>query len=302
MRRIVAILAALGLIAAGWYGAWSYGHDYYLYRGFAPPHNPPGVPAGRLVTERFHSPALHGERSYRIYLPHGYSAAASRGVRFPVLYMLHGSPGQPDLFMRAGNLGVALDTLVARHAIQPMIVVMPDGRDGSFRSDTEWANTAKGRYESFVLDAVKAVDSRWATKADRTHRAIAGNSEGAYGAVNIALRHLDTFAVAESWSGYFTQTATGPFKHEPKALVRANSPTSYAGSLAPQLARQRLSILIYGGRKDPVTAQTPAFAAQLRRAGARVTVRTFGGRHDWRLWRAQTPMALSFAARHIGAA
>jgi enterochelin esterase-like enzyme len=273
-----------------------------LYRGFTPPRDPAGVAQGRLLTERFHSPALHGERRCRIYLPPGYSAAAARGARFPVLYLLHGSPGRPDLFIQAGSLGVALDTLLARHAIAPMIIVMPDGRNGTLRSDTEWADTRKGRYESFVLDAVRAVDGRWATKADRAHRAIAGNSEGAYGAVNIALRHLDTFAVAESWSGYFTQTATGPFKHEPQAVVRANSPSSYARSLAPQLARHRLSILIYGGRKDPVTAQTAAFAAQLRRAGASVTVRTFKGKHDWRLWRDQTPMALTYAARQMAGA
>jgi enterochelin esterase-like enzyme len=297
MRRLAVGIAALGVIAGGWYGAWSYGHDYYLYRGFTPPSDPAGVAQGKLLAERFHSPALHAERRYRIYLPPGYWDAAARGTRFPVLYLLHGSPGRPDLFITAGALGVALDTLLARHAMAPMIIVMPDGRDGTLRSDTEWANTRKGSYESFVLDVVRAVDRRWSTKADRTHRTIAGNSEGAYGAVNIALRHLDTFAVAESWSGYFTQTATGPFKHEPQALVQANSPTSYAPSLAPRLAREPLSILIYGGRKDAVTRETPAFAAQLRRAGVTVTVRAFKGKHDWRLWRNQTPMALTYAAR-----
>lgn len=292
MRRLTAALAA-GWVLLGLFGAWTYGRDYYRNRGFPPPVNPPGVAAGRLERVSFSSSSLRSRRSYDVYLPPGYSAADARGQRFRVLYLLHGAPGTAGLFLNAGHLGVDLDTLVARRAIRPFLVVMPNGGDGTYAGDTEWSDTkAKGAYESFVLDVVRAVDSRWPTVASRTARAIAGNSEGAYGAINIALRHLDTFSLAQSWSGYFTQTPTGVFKRASAAQLAAASPQAYVGTLRTQLARQPLHALLYGGRQDPDTRQLAPFASALRAAGADVTSRVVPGRHDWKLWRAQTPAML----------
>jgi enterochelin esterase-like enzyme len=247
-----------------------------------------------------HSDALGGERSYDIYLPPGYAAAAARGRRFGVLYLLHGAPGSPRLFVNAGALGVAIDTLTARHAIRRFLVVMPDGRDGSFASDTEWADTAHGRYESFVLDVVRAVDARWPTIADRAHRVIAGNSEGGYAAANIALRQPATFGSFEGWSGYYRQTRSGVFKHASAAQLRANSPIDVARAQRAKLARLPLRAYVYGGRDDPATADLQPLASALRAAGARVTEQLLPGRHDWRLWRAQTPAMMRWAAAQMG--
>ncbi len=192
---------------------------------------PVGVAAGKVVKVNFFSPALGRRRSYLIYLPPGYSAAAARGTRFPVLYFLHGSPGWPSLVLNAGHLGVDADVLLHQHRIRPFLIVMPDGRNGTFRSDTEWANTRHGRYEGFVLDVVRAVDSRWSTIANRGGRALSGNSEGAYAAINLTLRDLNTFAVAESWSGYVKPTVkNGPFAGEPAAQIAANDPALYLAS------------------------------------------------------------------------
>ena len=240
-------------------------------------------------------------RSYDVYLPPGYSRAAAGGARFGALYLLHGSPGWPRLFVDAGNVGVAMDTLVARGRIRPFLIVLPDGRDGSFKSDTEWADSAHGRYESHVLDVVRAVDRRRPTLSDRDHRALAGNSVGAYAAVNLALRHLDVFGTVESWSGYFTQTRAGPFKHAGQALLAANSPALSVAARAPALARLPLHAFLYGGTRDPVTRQLGTFAARLRAAGADVIARVYEGGHDWRLWRAKTPLMLRYAATRIAA-
>jgi enterochelin esterase-like enzyme len=294
MRRGLSAVLAVAWITLGTFGTWSYAHDYLRYRGFPPPINPPGIAAGRTERVSFFSPSLRQRRSYDIYLPPGYAPGAKRGQRFRVLYMLHGAPGAPSLFMNAGHLGVDLDTLVARRSIRPVIVVTPDGRDGTLKSDTEWANTAHGAYENLVLDTVRAVDARWPTVANRTARAIAGNSEGAYGAINVALRNLDTFSVAESWSGYFTQTHDGVYKKASPAVLRAASPAAYVGGLRAQLARRPFHAFLYGGRKDPGTRQLPGFAAALRTAGADVTTATPPGRHDWGLWRKQTPAMLRY--------
>lgn len=298
-RRLIGALAVAWL-AFGGFGVWSYAHDYYQYRGFAPPHDATGVTTGRLVPVRFRSAALGRERSYDVYLPPGYDAARARGRRFGVMYLLHGSPGGPRLFINAGGLGVAMDSLVARHAIAPFLVVMPDGLDGSFSSDTEWADTKKGRYESFVLDVVHAVDRRWPTLADRHHRVLAGNSEGAYAAANLTLRHLAVFGAFESWSGYYRQTPTGVYKAATGAALRAASPTDYVSSLRPRIARMALHAYLYGGSRDPDTRQLAPFADRLLAAGGQVTTAVYRGRHDWKLWRAHTPAMLRWGAGVMG--
>jgi enterochelin esterase-like enzyme len=240
----------------------------------------------------FFSPSLHRLRSYDIFVPPGYAAAARQGRRFRVLYLLHGAPGTARLFLDAGHLGVDLDTLVARRAIAPFLVVMPNGGDGTYSSDTEWSDTAHGAYESFVIDVVHAVDARWPTIANRSARAIAGNSEGAYGAINIALRHLDTFSLAQSWSGYFTQTRTGVFKTATPAALAAASPQAYVPTLRAELARRPFRAVLYGGAQDPDTRQLAPFAAALSAAGAKVSSSILPGRHDWGLWRSRMPAML----------
>lgn len=286
----------LAWLVVGGFGVWSYAHDYYQYRGYPPPRTPAGVPAGRLAQMGFFSPALGGRRTFDVYLPPGYDAARARRRRFGVMYLLHGSPGWPRLFMDAGALGVAMDTLAQRRSIRPFLVVMPDGRDGSFTSDTEWANTSHGRYESFVLDAVRAADRLLPTLPDRAHRVLAGNSEGAYAAANLGLRHLDTFAAFEAWSGYYRQTPSGVFKRTPPALRQANSPAEYVAGLRGPIARQPLRAVLYGGARDRDTVQLAPFATALRAAGAQVSARVLPGRHDWRLWRSQTPAMLRWAS------
>ncbi len=295
---IAAALALLWLLVGG-FGVYGYGANYYQYRGFPPPHDPPGVREGTLKTLTFHSAALGQTRRYDVYLPPGYGAAGS--PRYGVMYLLHGAPGAPRTFIDVGAAGVAMDTLVARHAISPFLIVMPDGRDGSFASDTEWADTAHGRYESFVLDVVRDVDRRFPTAADRRHRVIAGNSEGAYAAADLGLRHLRTFGALEAWSGYYRQTRTGVFKHAPAATLRRYSPAVNVRGLRAQIARLPVQAYLYAGAQDPDVGQLAPFAADLRAAGAQVFTRVLKGRHDWRLWRAQTPAMLRWASGAMAA-
>lgn len=300
MRRLVVLLGCAWL-GFGLFSVGSYAHNYYRYRGYGPPHDAPGVKAGTLKNVHFHSAALGRGESYRVYLPPGYAAQAAAGHRFPVLYLLHGAPGWPELFLDAGRLGPALDELVAHHQIRPFIVVLPSGRDGTFRSDTEWANTPDGRYESFVLDVVHSADARFATLADRGDRALGGNSEGAYAALNVGLHHLDTFGIIESWSGYTVQSHSGVFKHASAAKLANNSPADYVSHLRGQLRRFPLHAFVYSGNKDSERGAVRTFAHHLAAAGAHVTFRIYPGRHWWKLWRAQTPHMLRYANRWFAA-
>ena len=301
MRSLLIALVAAAWIATGAAGAYRYVHGYDVYRGFPAPHTPAGVASGRVVSERFFSRALGTSKQYLVYLPPHYAAQAAAGRRFGVLYLLHGWPGRPSVFLQAGAMGVAADVLLAHHRIPPLIMVMPEGKVSFLHGDTEWANAGAGRYEDYVLEVVRQVDAHFATVPRRGQRALAGLSEGGYAALNIALHHLNEFSIAESWSGYFRQERSGPFANASAAQLRANSPADEVPALAPEIRRLGLRTWLYQGRDD---SHDPAnirdFAAQLAGAGATVHYGFFPGGHDWGLWRAQVPRMLTAAGRWFG--
>jgi enterochelin esterase-like enzyme len=241
---------------------------------------------GTLEFVHFYSQAVGHTESYLVYLPPNYAAQARRGRRFGVVYLLHGVPGHDIAFTHHDAIRGAMDSLIARRRVQPMILVMPEGGQG----DTEWANAQAGPWMDFVMNVVHDVDQRFATLADRRHRAIAGASEGAYGALNIGLHHVAAFSVIESWSGYYTQYPTGPFSGASPAELRANSPAAYVPSMAPTIRRRGLRVWLLLGQGDWRSPRLLTdFAGELYAAGAEVRYGFFPGSHNWALWRAQTP-------------
>ena len=287
------IAAALWLVVGG-FGVYTYAANYYQYRGFPPPRDPSGIRAGTLKTVTFQSAAL-GTRepttctSRPAIAPEAGSVTASSTCCM-------GRQGRPGGSSTRARSAWHLTRSSTAIGIAPLLIVMPDGRDGSFASDTEWADTAHGRYESFVLDTVRDVDRRFPTVANRSHRVIAGNSEGAYAAANLGLRHLRTFGALEAWSGYYRQTRTGVFANSTPSALRSYSPADTVRGRRAQIARLPLRAYLYAGAQDPDVVQLAPFAADLRAAGAHVEARVLAGRHDWRLWRAQTPAMLRWAA------
>jgi enterochelin esterase-like enzyme len=303
-RRRRTVLAAFVVAAwalAGVTGAYQYVHHYWLYRGFPAPRTPHDIPAGSTRVVRIWSPALHQRRAYLVYTPPGYASQAERGRRFPVLYLLHAPPGRPDGFFLAGAIGVRADELIAQHRIRPLLMVLPYGKSRLYGNDTEWANARAGRFMDYVLDVVHDVDHRFATIPDRRDRAIAGLSEGGYGALNIALHHVAAFSIAESWSGYFRQTPTQAFTGASLAALRANSPLDEVPRLAPEIRRLGFRAWLYQGLSDPAApSDLIQFSRRLAAAGAAVRFGFFPGGHDWGLWRAEVPRMLRAASDWFG--
>jgi enterochelin esterase-like enzyme len=193
----------------------------------------------------------------------------------------------------AGAVARDANVLLHRRRIAPLLLVAPFGAG----ADMEWADGRSGPYEHYLLDAVHAVDARFATVAGRAHRVIAGDSEGAFGAANVALRNLRVFGGFQSWSGYFVEQGTGTFARASRAVLDANSPLVYAPRLARPIRRNGLHALLYDGNQDGGGAlQMWRFAAELRAAGARVDSAVYPGGHDWGLWRRQMPHALVLAS------
>lgn len=133
-----------------------------------------------------------------ILLPDGYATSTRR---YPVLYLLHGTSGGADDWLAYGDVA-------ATTAGQPLIVVMPDGGHDSNGGGwwTDWVDQSTklgaARWETFhVEQLVPWIDANLRTVASRKGRAIAGLSQGAFGAFSYAARHPDMFVAAGSFSG-----------------------------------------------------------------------------------------------------
>jgi enterochelin esterase-like enzyme len=296
LAKVGAVLCAVALLAVGLAGAYSYGRNYDLHRGFSKLVQLPRAGTGRLEAVRFYSPALHRNAGYLVYLPPHYSPAR----HYPVYYLLHGMPGQPRVFVDIANMDVRLDNQLSLGHARPMILVYPDGRiGGSVFSDSEWANTPAGAFESYVIEVMHNVDQRFATIAHRQDRIIGGFSSGAYGAINIALHHLSDFANVQTWSGYFTQTRTGAFAHASQATLAYNSPIQYVGRVRKVLARYPFRVYMLVGRSDGSSRQQVPMARALQSAGAEVQYRFYPGGHDWSVWYPRLNQMLDLASRDV---
>jgi enterochelin esterase-like enzyme len=298
---LVAAVAAVPVLALGLIGAYRYVNGYWLYRGFAAPHDPAYVTSrGTALTIDVASPALGGRRQQvDVYLPPGYAAHPDR--RYPVLYLLHGEPGRPGAFLETVRMGVVQDELVARHRARPMILAMPYGSTGTF-TDEEWANGIRPHegWETFVArDLVRTIDRRFRTIPHGWARGIGGLSEGGYGAINIALHHPGEFRLVESWSGYETADNLKSIFGGKQSLLRENTPLDTIGAAAPKLRRDHTFFWIYTGRDDRFLPQNEEFTTLLAHDGVAHRFYLVRGGHNWALWRGNAADAYLAASRHL---
>jgi enterochelin esterase-like enzyme len=230
-----------------------------------------------IDTASYASAALRGPGSFIAYLPPGF---ASTTRRYPVLYLLDGNDQSAGAFLEVGLQG-KLDTLIARHTIPPLIAVMIQGGPGA----NNWRNIGGLHYESYVLEAQELVDRMLPTVADRAGRAIAGDSMGGYGSMNLALSHPERFSTVESWLGFFNGL---------EGRLRADR---------PYLARHPLHAFVYGGESDDIAdpGEDAPFAAALRAAGADAKGAVYPGGHSLETVHAHLAGQLVFAGRALAA-
>ena len=120
-------------------------------------------------------------------------ACQKEGMRFPVLYLLHGYGGNNESWVTKSTI----KDLAEQYGV---IVVCPDGGVSSWYFDSP--EDPAWRYETFISkELVAAIDRRYHTIPRRESRAIAGFSMGGHGAMFLAFRHPDVYGAAASISG-----------------------------------------------------------------------------------------------------
>lgn len=172
------------------------------------------IPHGNIDTIFYDSKTVGTQRRALIYTPPGYS----KNKKYPVLYLLHGIGGDEFEWLNNGHPQVILDNLYAEKKIEPMIVVLPNGR--AMKDDRAVGNIfdsakvqAFATFEKDLLnDLIPFIEKNFPVLTDREHRAIAGLSMGGGQSLNFGLGNLDKFA----WIGAFS---AAPNTKKPEELV-----------------------------------------------------------------------------------
>ena len=184
-------------------------------------HSPPGFNAvqsnivhGKIDTITYFSKIVGTSRRSLIYTPPGYS----KKKKYPVLYLLHGIGGDEKEWYSQGHPETILDNLFAQGKVEPMIVVLPNGR--AMKDDRATGDIfdslkvqAFATFEQDLLHSlIPYIQQHYPVFTDREHRAIAGLSMGGGQSLNFGLGNLDQFA----WIGGFS---SAPNTKTPEALV-----------------------------------------------------------------------------------
>lgn len=151
-----------------------------------------GLHAQSVDTVAVFSPSMQKEVKAVVILPDGYDAQAA--TPYPVVYLLHGYSGDHRQFL-ASRPELPQDATDMR-----CIIVCPDGGYDSWYWDSP--KVPECRYETFITrELVPHMDKHYHTLADRTGRAITGNSMGGHGALWCAFRNADVYGACGSIHG-----------------------------------------------------------------------------------------------------
>ncbi|WP_340556595.1 alpha/beta hydrolase [Streptomyces sp. GSL17-111] len=191
-RHVLASLAALGVLAsAGPAGAAQ------VTTGTRPrrPRVVRVERAGeRVIDLTLDSPALGGRGAVRLLTPRGWYRRHHLGAHWPTLYLLPGGDGDHLSWTEHHGIHRLAD-------LRETLVVMPDMPLYGF--STDWWNHGAGgppRVATYHLDEVMPLMERHFGAGRR--RAVAGESQGGFGALSYSARRPGLFRAAASYSGY----------------------------------------------------------------------------------------------------
>lgn len=229
------------------------------------------IPHGKIDTITYNSKAVGTNRKALVYTPPGYS----KNKKYPVLYLLHGIGGDEREWFNQGQPQVILDNLYAEKKVEPMIVVLPNGR--ATKDDRATGNImapdkvqAFATFENDLLnDLIPFIEKTYPVINDREHRAIAGLSMGGGQSLNFGLGNLDKFA----WIGGFS---SAPNTKTPEELLPD-----------PAKAKQLLKLLwISCGDKDNLITFSKRTHDYLTENQVPHIYHVIpGGYHDFKVWK-----------------
>jgi len=240
------------------------------------------------------------DRKGLVYLPPQYGEARYSRARFPVVELLHGSPGTPLAWSSVLHISQVANSLLAKHLIGPMILVMPS-IDGNGHDYQDCVNGPGVSDETYLIKDVRAdVFARYRVSHDPYEWGVAGYSSGGYCAANMSLRHPSSFGAAALINGYF-RAADGPAAaalNHSQPLEAANSPLYLAERLAPS-STPLPAFWVAAGTHDKSDYQpATVFTAAVNRVESVPFVK-FNAGDTANAWSAALPVALTWLWREL---
>jgi enterochelin esterase-like enzyme len=146
----------------------------------------------------------HLTRDVYVYLPPQYFQKPFRHYKFPVIELLHGSPGNPQAWVDVMAVIPTYLSLLETHPKDAAVLVMPD-TDGGTRYELQCLNDPGGIQDMtfIVRDVPEAIARIARVQPPGRTWGVAGYSEGGYCAANIALQDPWGYGAAGVLSGYF---------------------------------------------------------------------------------------------------
>jgi poly(3-hydroxybutyrate) depolymerase len=240
------------------------------------------------------------DRKGLVYLPPQYGEARYSRARFPVVELLHGSPGTPLAWSSVLHISQVANSLLAKHLIGPMILVMPS-IDGNGHDYQDCVNGPGVSDETYLIKDVRAdVFARYRVSHDPYEWGVSGYSSGGYCAANMSLRHPSSFGAAALINGYF-RAADGPAAaalNHSQPLEAANSPLYLAERLAPS-STPLPAFWVAAGTHDKSDYQpATVFTAAVNRVESVPFVK-FNAGDTANAWSAALPVALTWLWREL---
>lgn len=263
-----------------------------------------GAGSGRVEAVHVPAPAadaMPGSSLTWIYTPPGYEEDTS--TRYPVVYLVHGSPGAGGDWFAAGNVPHAMDVLLEHRLVEPMIVVGMDvNGTGPSAEDTECLDSTTGgsQVETYIsATVVPWVDGQYRTLDDWQHRAIGGFSSGGFCALDQGLRHPELYGAILALDTTGDPGTGGQAMLATQAQWDQHDVTAYATTV-PLPHPVALFVDIAGANHGQPRADLTSIAADLRARGEDVVVREEKGMdHTWNFARQAIPYGLVFASAHL---
>jgi enterochelin esterase-like enzyme len=261
------------------------------------------VSHGEVRIRWYFSKTTNAWRRALVYLPPGYEKSS---LRYPVLYLQHGSGEDETSWTGQGRANFILDNLIAAGKAMPMIIVMENGMvaakpdapkppekvQGILLQATPAAPPAGTKpaapavpaspapprgNEAFgdvvVNDLIPMIDSAFRTLTEAKNRAIAGLSMGAGQACQIGLTHLDLFAYIGSFSG---------------VLRDFDVQTSFGGAFKDVAAfNAKVKLLWFGSgrREERFSVASKQATETLTKTGIKTVFFETPFGHEWQGWR-----------------
>ena len=228
------------------------------------------IPHGKIDSITYNSTTVGTNRKALVYTPPGYS----KDKKYPVLYLLHGIGGDEKEWLNGGQPQVILNNLYAENKVEPMIVVLPNGR--AMKDDRATGNIfdrekveAFATFEKDLLnDLIPFVEKNFSVIANRESRAIAGLSMGGGQSLNFGLGNLNTFA----WVGGFS---SAPNTKKPEELIPD-----------PAIAKEQLKLLwLSCGDNDGLITFSKRTHDYLKTNNVPHVYYIEQGNHDFKVWK-----------------